>query len=422
MKSNTIKSVSFLWISSVLGSGSTLITNMLLARTLGADHFGVFSSALSVAMFFTLLAVFGVPQVWLKIFGQEGWAGIRWINLSLQFVAGTSVGASLLLSLWALFGPHEAINKELLFLMCFFLYGQVLIELVASKLQLEGRFTALAVWQVLPNLSRLLLIILLFFSNSYGISQIGCVYALVGTVVSIVGIFQLYMMKNGLFILAGHIKKTQQIAIPKMEEFTGEVFPFAMASLFAYIYVKSDIVMVDYIAGSKEAGCYNVAFVILQAILIFPTTLYSKFLIPKYHRWANYKREKFLYSYKKGNLVMAFTGVLVMIFIVIFSKKIILFFFGEEYLHSIILLNILSLTIPISFLSYNVGSTLITKNHMQTKFKLMGAAAFVNIILNSFTILLYGSIGAAISTVITNMFLFLLYLNMASKKVFPDNQ
>ena len=88
-KKQAVKSVSLLWLGSLLGSGSTFVIYIILARELGVDNFGLFGSALSTVIIFILLAGFGISQFWLKIFGQEGWNAIRWIKPSLKFVGLT---------------------------------------------------------------------------------------------------------------------------------------------------------------------------------------------------------------------------------------------------------------------------------------------------------------------------------------------
>ena len=67
-----LKSLSLLWMGSLVGSGSTFIIYTVLARKIGPELFGLFSSALATITIFSLLAGFGVSKVWLKLFGKEG--------------------------------------------------------------------------------------------------------------------------------------------------------------------------------------------------------------------------------------------------------------------------------------------------------------------------------------------------------------
>jgi len=422
-KNKAIKSLSFLWLGSLLGSGSTFVLYMVLGRELGPEDFGVFSSTLAMITIFSLFAGFGIPQVWLKLFGQEGWQAIRWIKPSLSFVFLSLILVTLLLIFWSLYGPHDKITSKLLLIMVFFIYGNTIVQLVVSKLQLEEKYSSLALWQIMPNIMRLLITISCFylFTISLKLIEIAYIYAAVGLIISMFGLYQLSFMTKNKFELKGHKKIifTDNYS-PSIKGILSESWPFGMEKLFAFIYIQSDIILVKYISGNIEAGYYNVAFVIITAILIFPLVLYSKFLMPKFHRWANHDRNKFYSTYKQGNIVMFVFGIIIMLFVLFFSSWGIPILFGEEYRYSIILLNILSLALPAHFVAFSVGATLVTKNHIKVKIKVMGTVALINIILNVILIPEYGAKGAAIATVISNIILLFLYYYIVRKKVFKN--
>lgn len=425
-KKQAIKSVSLLWMGSLLGSGSTFVIYIILARELGAESFGSLGSALSMTTILVILAGFGISQIWLKLFGQHGWSALDWIRPSLKFLVISILSVLIFLAFWAYFGPHDAQTRQILFILSLFIVGQVGVELISSKLQLEERYSRLALWQLLPNFLRLLVIAFLVYAVSAQINviDIAWVYGLIGMFFALLAIYQLLQMQNGQFALVGHGEYAPDLTrVHKtVKNVFAETWPFGMASLFAFVYVQSDIVMVKYIAGDAEAGYYNVAFVVLTAIMVFPTVLYSKFFLPKYHRWANHDREKFYMAYKKGNLAMLLSGSVIMLILLFVSGWAIPFVFGAEYQSSILLINILAVTIPIYFVAYSVGATLITKNNMILKVKLMGATALFNIVLNLLLIPHYYAKGAAIATLISNILLLVLYLIAAQNKVFTSRK
>jgi O-antigen/teichoic acid export membrane protein len=123
-------------------------------------------------------------------------------------------------------------------------------------------------------------------------------------------------------------------------------------------------------------------------------------------------------AYKKGNLAMLISGSIVMIGLLLLSSWMIPILFGKEYQDSVVLTNILALSIPIYFVAYSVGATLVTRKNMQLKVKFMGTTALLNIILNIILIPLYSAKGAAIATLISNLFLLILYYIGSQKRVF----
>lgn len=424
-KFTSVVDVSFLWVGSLIGSGSTFLIYTILARKLGPTEYGIFSSSLSIVTIFNLLAGFGLSQFWLKIFGEEGWQGVRWLSVSLKFLFVTFVLVAVLLFSWAYLGPHENKTRSILLVMIFFVFGQTIVELVSVKLQLEEKYLMLTLWQLSPNLFRLILVAVmtyLFFFSLSGV-DVANIYAFVAVFFIIVGVYQLYRMSHTKFDLKGHLKQEteqQHHKEPKMKEVVAHVWAFGLGGLFSFLYLQSDQILVKYLAGNEEAGYYSVAFVILTAITMFPNVLYQKFLIPKFHRWANYDRRKFYRVYRLSNYVLLFVGILIMIFIWSVSKFLVPLLFGDNYKKTIDLVNILAIVVPILFVTFNIASTLVTQEYMKKKVRYMGGIAILNILLNTFLIPLYGSMGAAISTVCSNFLLLIIYYYAAEKIVFKN--
>ncbi len=422
LKIDVLKTISLLWISSLAGAGFAFIMQVILARYLTPISFGDFVAALATTTLFVPLAGFGISQFWLKVFGQEGKVAIRWLPSSFKFILLSTTTVFILLILWALLGPHNIFMRNLLLAFSFYVWGQVAIELISSKLQLEERYMHLALWQLLPHLTRLVLIVSLVFlmNEMFNAEMVADVYAVVAILFAISGGIQLVNMVKGSFALKGHTINTTKITYinPTVYEIITQAWPFGLASLFHLIYFQSDIILVKYLSGSEVAGYYNVSFTIIVAIYIFPSVIYQKFLLPKIHRWAHHDRERFYTTYRKGNFIMFVIGVIAMVLIWLLSSSLIPILFGDKYIDAVVLLNILALSIPIIFVASSVGATLVTQEHMRKKVKYMGLVAIINIILNIILIPSYGAIGAAVATVISNIMLLIIFYYASEKIVF----
>ncbi|SEL83930.1 Membrane protein involved in the export of O-antigen and teichoic acid [Maribacter orientalis] len=417
----SLKAVSFLWLGSILGSGSTFVIYIILAREIGPSSFGIFSSAIATTMIFSLLAGFGVAQSWLKIFGEEGWSGIRWVKPSLYFVVLTLAIITVFLAVFSKLPFQDAVTSRILLVLTLHMYGFIAIELVTSKLQLEEGYVNMTIWKLLPNLLRLISILISVFilGIELDVYKIAFIYAFVGVLSLLISLPHFLKMIEGDFGLKGHGNKKQvQNNIVKISDVLKESWPFGLATLFAFIYVQSDIIMVKYLAGDEQAGYYNVGYVILTAILLIPSILFGKFLLPKYHRWANQDKPKFYKVYKLSNILMLILGILAMLFILIGSETFIILVFGIEYYDSIVLMNILAFCVPISFLTYSFGAVLVTRKHMRLKVVFMGSVAVFNILANLLLIPKFGPKGAALATVGSNILLMALYFWGAKKRVF----
>lgn len=417
--------ISLLWLGSIMGAGCAFLTQVLLARELGPSALGVFAASLGMVMLVAPLASFGVGGFWLRMFGQEGWQGRRWLGSSLRYTALTTILVFSALLVWAVVGPHDATTRSILIVLSMHLLGQVAVELVNAKLQLEERYLSLAMWQLLPHLLRLLFVALFAFAmvNLMTLQSIAISYASIAVGMFSLGCVVMWRLYHGQFSLQGHgaslaIQSTEPTTAT-MKQVAAQSWPFGLAGVFYMIYFQSDIILLKYIKGDEAAGIYNVAFVIMAAIYILPNVIYQKFLMPKIHRWANSDRDMFYQVYRKGNWVMLLLGLVAMLAIWLLTPWGVRVLFGDSYADAVPVLAILALAAPIRFMSNNVGAALVTKDHMKQKVGYMALVAIFNILLNFLLIPSYGIEGAAIATLISEAILLTAYYFYAIKMVFP---
>lgn len=409
-----VKNISILWVSSLIGAGCAFLIQVILARSLGPQQFGLFASVFALVGLFVPLAGFGIAQYWLKEFGKDGWSAVRFIRPSFKFILINLLVVLLLLLLWVILGPHDQTVQIVLLIMSAYILGQVSVELISGKLQLEERYKLLALWQLSPHAMRLLLIIIVsaWLGSKFNVETVAYLFAIVSLLFLLVSIKPLLKMASGKFSLQGHNRHVEISASakkPLIKDILKNAWPFSLAGLFHLIYFQSDIILVKYITGEEAAGYYNVAFTIMVAVLMFPAIVYQKFLLPKMHRWAHHDKALFYKVYRQGNVAMLILGLLAMVLIWLLSPPAIPFLFGSEYKEAVGLLTILAISAPILFVASSVGATLVTQEHMKTKVKLMGLVAIVNILLNLALIPFYGAGGAAFTTVISNLILLIIY-------------
>ncbi|MDP1624579.1 MAG: oligosaccharide flippase family protein [bacterium] len=429
-KEHAIKDILLLWVGAIFGAGCAFLTQVILARRLGPTDFGVFAAALATVNLLIPLAGFGIPQYWLKVFGTEGWSATRWLSASFKYIAFSTMFVLIFLIIWALFGPNDKLTTLILIVLSFYVLGQVSLELVGAKFQLEEKYTRLSIWQLMPHFARLVAVALLayFFTKWMEVTNIAYAYACIAVIAVIIGIYQLYRMQLGTFELKGHSKKGNATPIQNQTETLGisnvisNVWPFGLAGLFQLINYQSDIVLVKYITGADAAGIYTVAGLVMTAVYLMPSTIYQKFLLPKIHRWANNDRAKFYRVYRQGNVVMLFMGIITLLGIWATSQWAIPLLFGEQYQESVVLLNILAVSAPIVFVNHSVGATLVTQEHMKQKVKFMGAVAIMNLLLNILLIPSYGAQAAAVTTVFSNLTLLAIYFFAAQNIVFISSE
>ena len=421
-----LRTMSVLWFASLVSAGLAFLTQVVLARELTPAGYGMFAAALATVTLLAPVPGFGVSAFWLKVFGAEGWSAIRWLPASFRFAALSTAGALLSLVAWIAWGPHGALTRQLLYWLLPVTASYLFIGLVGVKLQLEERYGALAIWQLLPKLARLLLVLLVITVTAQpSLDAIGAIYVLVALAIMIAGFVQLRAMSQGTFTLKGHAKPTlaeiERLAVAtrvRVFDVARGAWPFGLGGVFHLVYFQSDIVLLKYLEGNETAGIYNVAFTVMVVAYLLPSTIFQKFLLPKVHRWANHDRAQFLQVYRFGNGVMLLLGGISTIAILLLGPWLIPLLFGTAYREAAGLLAVLAFCAPMRFLASSAGATLVTQEHMRRKNAYMGAVAVVNVLLNLLLIPVFAAKGAAIATLLSEITLLALYLIAVRRHVF----
>lgn len=118
---------------------------------------------------------------------------------------------------------------------------------------------------------------------------------------------------------------------------------------------------------------------------------------------------------------MLVSGLLAMLAIWLFAAWGVQLFIGDRYMDAVLPLYTLALATPIRYVATSVGSTLVTLDHVRGKVFYLGTATLINLVLNLFLIPIYGVLGSAISTVLSELFLLLIYFQK-TKLVFFERR
>ena len=417
---SVVKSVTRVWFGSILGAVLVFLLQAVIARSLTVDDFGLFSSAYAAVGLLIPMAGFGIAQYWLKVFGQYGMAARVYISPALKLLAINFIFICFILFFW---GYLERNDTEIIFIIIFLLVhviGQVIVELLFSRYQLEENYSVIFYIQFIPQFLRFLAVIVLLnlLGDDFRPKDAAFAYAIAALLFIAIAMKPLSKFILGDFPLVGYKTSNATLESVKVKAVLKESWPFAFAALFHLIYFQSDIIILKYIKGDEAAGYYSVAFMILTAVLIFPSVVYQKVLLPRLHRWAHDDRDKFHSVYKKGNFIMGVMGVLAMVLTWLLAPILIPLLFGEKYEYSVEILNITALSIPVLFVASSVGAVLVTKENMKIKVKVMFFVAILNLVLNIIFIPIYGELGAAVTTVISNFILLVGYYYVSEKIIF----
>jgi O-antigen/teichoic acid export membrane protein len=390
----------------IFGLGFSLLTVIILARTLGPEQYGVYSYVLAIVSILAIPAMFGLPtlivretakaevkQEWGLMRGLWSWANRITASLSLLIALISA------LVLWL----NSDSFSQIQFLT--FAWGIAFIPLSALAALRGASLRGLrkVIQGQLPEqvLKPALFIVMLAVVSLTGFTQLTAESAMM-----------LNALSAGLAFVFGawllwRTKPKQLTSVTREYErkaWTSSVVPFAFLSGLAVIVTQTDIVMLGLMKTSADVGVYKVASqgAGLAALGIVAVSMVA---MPYMSRLANSNDvdglEKIVQ--KSARLSLFFSIIITALFAVI-GDQLINVVFGSDYVVAYLPLLLLALGhvfhagfgqggILLNMCGYEKG-TLIT----------LILSALLNIVLNFMFIPVWGVHGAATATLISVLF------------------
>lgn len=363
-----------------------------LARGLGVDIFGQYSFALSFVGFFSLFTNYGFSNLIIRDVAKDRTKTSKYINniLGIKIAFG-------IISLVSLFIISLFINKPTGVLIAMYVFG---IELVVTSFTntLRSVFHAYEIMEfdsITKIIEKTIWAILLLFLIFNKLSLINV--ALATLVSAILGLVITYIFfKRKIFdINISYDKKIWKKIIISAT-------PFAITGLFALINFRIDQVMLSFLTNDLTVGLYSAAYKIIDILSILPSLLLAS-LYPVFS--VLYYKNKPLF-HKIFNLSLRYSITLafpIVVGIHLLSNNIIMLAYGDAYIDSVPVLKILIFISLISFINTPLFVVLNAIGKQKITMINAGFTALVNIIMNIILIPKYGIMGAAFSTIISEL-------------------
>lgn len=391
--------LSVLWLATAAGALLTFVAQVLLARALMPEAFGRFSAALAAVTMLAPMAGFGLPQLWLRVYGAEGWAASRWLRPSLRFVLFTAAGSLALLLAWSAVVPAE--QGRVLWCLLPVVPGTLAIGLVSSKLRLEEDTARLAGWQVSQPASRVLAALALLALHQPTAVMAAMAYGAAALAVSASGWVHLRRMLAGRWRLHGHgdAPDVPATAAPAVREVWRLGWAYGAVALLYPVFFQVGTVMLAAGAGGHQAALYAIGLNVMMAVYLIPATVYQKFLLSKLHRWAVHAPDTFRRVYRQGNRMMLLGGAGCGLLVALLAPWAVRPAFGAAYAGAVPVLCVLAACAPLRFLSMGVASALLDERQARRRVVIMGACTAVVVVLNLCLVPRYQAVGTAMATV-----------------------
>ncbi|MFG1800002.1 lipopolysaccharide biosynthesis protein [Micromonospora carbonacea] len=412
-------------------------SQVLLARTLTREDFGSFTAVLAVVSLTAPLAVFGVSELWLQVFGQEGARAYRWVGPSLR-LAGAACAALLLGVLaWSAAELPDA-TAAVRALLATVVAAQAALALAGSVRQLRGDYRGLSALQLAPHLGRVLVTVAVWAA---GLSVVAAAagYAVVAVATVAACLLASREFRRGAMPLEGHPAPAARAAVPaavvpagpavpaggldagpRPGELLGAATPYVLGNVCYLLGIHFGTVLAAELLGGAEAALLAVPMAVLTAVYLVPRVVYQQYLLGKLHRWAGSDAEAVLLAYRWGSAGMVALGAVVAAAVAVGGLVALPVVFGPAYRDAAPVLAVLALAVPFRFGGAAVAALLTSGGLLRRKVVYQAVGAVVLLAALAVAVPVWGVRGAAGATVLAEAVLCCLLWVAARRGVVGD--
>lgn len=391
-KNKEIENASWLIGGKVIQMIISLIVGILTARYLGPENYGVINYGTAYVAFFTSLSSLGINSIIIKNFVEHPEEEGKTIGTTLVLRLLSS-GLSCFL-IFLIVSIADAGEKETIAVVVLCSLSLVFHIFETLNFWLQSRYlskriaTATLIAYIFTSIYKILLLIsgknVLWFAFATSFDYI--VYA-----VLIIFYFRKEKGPSWSFSKA----KVKELLIPSHH--------FILSGLMVSIYGYTSKFILKHMLDSTAVGYYSTASTIcrmwtfvLQAIIdsMYPT-------IMKLHKtdYAEYERKnRQLYA------IVFYLSFFVSLIFTIFASLIISILYGEEYLPAAAPMRVITWYTAFSYMGVARNVWIVCENKQKYLKYMYCAAATINVCLNLTLIPVFGMVGAALASFITELF------------------
>lgn len=405
------KGASITLIGALLSKPLGYIYRIILARNLSPSEYGIFSLGLAIFGIVAIIALVGHNE------GLERFLGYyknekNKIKGFLIDGSKTLILMSIILGFVLFFIANPLAIKifqnpdlvPILKILAFGLPFYVLSEFINSGfIGLERVKYKLYIKEIFGTVAKIILTIGLLY---WGYKTTGATYAYIMGIMLTMFISFYYFNKKVFPIFSKDIEKEKGT--------NKELISFSWPLLFTGILIMflfwTDTLMLGHFKDAASVGIYNVAIPTASLLIIIFEAINILFVPELSNLYKNKQKDSIKKIYETTNKWIFFISLPIIILLIFFSEKILIWLFGVEYRTGQFALILLGISVFLRAIFGLAGS--IIKIIGKTKINLINIIItfIANIILNLFLIPKYGLIGAATSTLISMAVLSILNL------------
>jgi O-antigen/teichoic acid export membrane protein len=389
--SKIASSISLQMISRVLGIVAGLVTLPLLARTLGADGYGIWTAALGFVGLFAAFTEFGLANAAMQRMAADPENEGQWLAAasSLRTLIGGALTVLCIVLIPIVFGTHGDAPWVALILVTTILSSGAVALMSVFKSRLQMGIPLLL--SIVQNVLWIAAVAVIALTDA----SVEAVAVACAAILAFVAILQVIAVRTNIEFRFSGAREwwpgLLQIALP-----------VGLGGIFVTIYYQLDAVLLFHIAGADETGVYGVAYRFFNSVVLIPGVVMGAFMpvIAAHYGKDNNRVRDLVQRAFDLMAVISLPGLAVAL---VLSGEIIAVFAGPGFDGAQTVLPILMAAfIPICL--GNIAGFIAPVVGLRWRITAYaGVGAVANVALNLILIPSHGAVGAAWATLITEV-------------------
>lgn len=393
---NTAKKIAHNSLIQIVGkiiSVATAIGSIaILTRYLGPEQFGWYTTTVAFLQIFGILADFGLVLITSQMLAQHESKQSLILNNLFTF---RLISAFILIGiapLTVLLFPYPPIIKQAVALTSLMFFSISLQQIFTGLFQKQLKMQFATVAEIASRLILIAGIALVAWFN------LGFFSALVAMIIANIAQLVILWIYSTSF---HHIKLAFDPTI--WREIIIKSYPIALSIIFNMIYLRADILILSFTHSQIDVGLYGAAYKILDVITQLPI-LFMGLMVPLMTiAWTKHNNKELHVMIEKSLHAFIVVGTPIIIGGMILAKPIMRLIAGDQFTQAGMIAQILFLALIGGFLGALFGHIIVAINKQKQAIKIYATVALVGIIGYILIIPIYGTIGAAWITVLTEL-------------------
>lgn len=387
----------------------SFVTAIIIVRILGPADYGKYTFVISIIAIAQVIWDFGLGTLITRDIAQDA-------SLADAYSGGTiilrSISAILILTILVIVLIISHYDGVIIQSVIIYGIGIFLSSITAMFMSVFSAYRRMEYSAYLSVIrpAALLMLILYVMKAGYGITWIFFSYFIAIMLTFLIAIIFIKKFIHPIFVLQASF----------LFDLMRKGFPFLLISVVSIILFRIDQLMLSKMVTNQELGYYGSAYTLFEVIISFFPMLVMSSSFPVLS--SLYSKDKTAMTDLVNIILKIFLllGIPISCGAVLLGSKITVVLYGIEYKEAGILLSILGSGIWIFFISLLLSWTLTASNKQDLVLKVTVIAMFINIIVNVFAIKTFGAAGAAITTVMCELFMMLVFIFVQIKIIKPE--